>query len=205
MRQAGLPQAKNVDVALSMTLAINALLADRTPVICDRIKHIARMYSKGDYSSRTMKLPPNGRGWPPISAMRKPHGTWRACICEARLIVKDNGVLIKYMTLAAERGVVPAMIELATIYLDGSLADADPEKSEYWYTKASDAGSVSALVHLADHYERQGRASARKKVETILRKIAPRRCPGPRTCRACKDRAGKRRQCCRTCQLRRRS
>ena len=172
MRQAGLPQAKDVDAALSITLAINALLADRTPVICDRIKHIARMYSKGDYVEQNDEI---AAEWSRLAAdFGDAEAAWNLARMHLRseIIVKDNGVLIKYMTLAAERGVVPAMIELATIYLDGSLADADPEKSEYWYTKASDAGSVSALVHLADYYERQGSGEARRKVETILRKIA---------------------------------
>ena len=174
LKQAGLPQAQSVDLGLTMTMAINAMLADRSPAICARIKNITRLFSKGEYIAQDHQA---AAAWLQLAAdFGDAEAAWKVARMHLRseLIVKDNAVLVKYMGLAAEGGVVPAMIELATIYLDGSLADADPEKAEHWYVRAGEAGSIPALLRLVELHERQGGAGAEKKIETILRRVAAR-------------------------------
>lgn len=55
---------------------------------------------------------------------------------------------IDWMTKAANKGVTNSQYELASIYLDGRLVQADRDKAVFWFKKAADAGDTRAIEAL---------------------------------------------------------
>jgi TPR repeat protein len=149
MKLAGMDIAMDLDVTLAAKIAFRGMLENKVPDPCFGIKRIARIYSKG-----TGIIPQNhplAAAWYQLAA---DSGDAESAWIVARYhllgedVEKDTATLRKYLTLAAERKVAPAMIELGRVYEDGSLFPKDSEMARKWYSAAAEAGVQTGQLRL---------------------------------------------------------
>ena len=139
----------NLDPKLSVTMAFGALVGKLDPEICDRIGRISREYSKGEVVQQDYAI---SEKWMRLAAdLGDASSAWKVAQLHllSELVVKDNDVLLKYLTKAADGGVVAAKIELGKIYDAGALVPEDKQKAETLFADASTSGNRNALFRLA--------------------------------------------------------
>ncbi len=60
---------------------------------------------------------------------------------ESSAIEKNNDILLRYLKMAADKGVVPAMVELAKIYNAGAIVAKNQVMAREYFIKAADLGN----------------------------------------------------------------
>jgi TPR repeat protein len=145
----------DLDPKLAITMAFGALVGKLDPDICDRIGRIAREYGKGEVVQQDYQA---SEAWFRLAAdLGDPGAAWKVAGMHlaSEQIVKNNATLIKYMTQAAEGGVVAAQLELGKAYEVGALVPADAAKAEHYYSTAADKGNRGATMRLVTLLEPQ--------------------------------------------------
>jgi TPR repeat protein len=143
-----------LDPKLATTMAFGALVGKLDPEICDRIGRIAREYSKGEVVAQNYEI---SEKWQRLAAdLGDGNAAWKVAQLHlaSENITKDNDALLKYLKLAANRGVAGAQVELGKLYEFGTLLDEDAKQAESWYAKAAELGNRNALFRLATMFER---------------------------------------------------
>jgi TPR repeat protein len=138
-----------------VTMAFGALVGKLDPEICDRIGRIAREYAKGTVVEQNYEA---SERWFRLAAdLGDPNAAWKVAGMHlaSEQIVKNNDTLIKYMTQAADGGVLAAKVELGKAYEAGALVPADRAKADLYYTEAAEAGNRAAMLRLMAMLEPQ--------------------------------------------------
>ena len=140
----------NWDVSpdLAVTMAFGALVGKLDPMICDRVTRIAREYKNGDVVERDMEL---AERWYRFAAdLGDADAAWKVAELhmESDELVKDNDLLVTYLTRAAEGGAPFAIIALGRVYETGALVPKDEDRAQALYTEAAKTGDRGALIRL---------------------------------------------------------
>jgi TPR repeat protein len=139
----------SLEPTVALKLAMKNMVENEVPDPCFGIKRIARMYAKGTGLIRQNHQ--LAAAWYQVAAdSGDPDSAWTVARYHmiGENIVTDVKVLRKYLSLAAELGVTPAMLEMGKAYEDGSLFPKNPAEARIWYAKAAKAGLVSAQLRL---------------------------------------------------------
>ena len=145
----------DLDPKLAVTMAFGALVGRLDPEICDRIGRIAREYSKGGVVQQDHTI---AEQWMRLAAdLGDASAAWKVAQLhlESELIVKNNDTLLKYLTMAADKDVAAAKVELGKLYEAGALVPEDKPKAEALYQEASQLGSRNGLFRLATLLEEE--------------------------------------------------
>ena len=151
-----------VEPDLAVLMAFGALVGKLDDSICDRIGRIAREYEQGGVVRRSDQI---SEQWYRMAAdLGDINAAWKVAKLhlESEQIDKQNDVLLKYLQMASDGGVVTARIELGRLYEDGALVPADLERAAAYYAGAG-AESRGGLIRLVLMYERQERNSDQQK------------------------------------------
>ncbi len=138
----------DVPAELGVTMAFGALVGKLDPLICDRVNRIAREYMNGDIVTRNPVL---AERWYRFSAdLGDALSAWRVAEIHLRAedLPKDNDILLRYLTAAADAGLPYAQVALARIEADGALVPRDLETAEALYSAAGEAWSSGAASHV---------------------------------------------------------
>jgi TPR repeat protein len=141
-------QGWDVPPELGVTMAFGALVGKLDPLICDRVNRIAREYMNGDIVTRDAAL---SERWYRFSAdLGDALSAWRVAEIHLRAedLPKDNDILLRYLTAAADAGLPYAQVALARIEADGALVERDLETAEALYSAAGEAWSSGAASHV---------------------------------------------------------
>jgi TPR repeat protein len=140
----------SLDPTVALKLAMKNMVENEVPDPCFGIKRIARMYAKGAGLIRQNHQ--LAAAWYQVAAdSGDPDSAWTVARYHmiGENIVTDVKVLRKYLTLAAQLGVTPAMLEMGKAYEDGSLFPKSSAEARMWFAKAVKAGLVSAQLRLS--------------------------------------------------------
>ena len=135
-----------VDPKVAVTMAFGALVGKLDSAICDRVGRIAREYGQGEIVKQDFEA---SEAWYRFAADLGDHNAaWS--VAEMHLksvdIKKDNTVLLKYLTLAADSGVVAAQLALGRVFEDGAIIERDLKKADAYFQRAADAGNRAGAV-----------------------------------------------------------
>ncbi|NJM82808.1 MAG: sel1 repeat family protein [Tabrizicola sp.] len=122
---------------LAVTMAFGALVGRLDPLICDRVNRIAREYKNGDIVTRDPLL---SERWFRFAAdLGDAVSAWRVAEIHLRSedIPKDNKLLLRYLTKAAEGGLPYAQVALAKVQATGALVPKDPLLADETYRIAA--------------------------------------------------------------------
>ncbi len=134
---------------MAVTMAFGALVGQLDPQICDRVTRIAREYKNGDIVAADMGL---SERWYRFAAdLGDTNAAWKVAEFHLRseAVVKDNAVLLKYLTMAADGGSDFAKVSLGRIYEIGALVPQDLERAAALYSEAAASGDRGALIRNA--------------------------------------------------------
>lgn len=157
------PAGWDITPDLAVTMAFGALVGQMDPLICDRIARIAREYTAGTIVTADNAM---AMRWYRFAAdLGDPISAWRVVEyqMQSELVVKDNSVLMTYLTKAAQGGLPYAMVTLGRILEVGALAPQDIPAALDLYQRAAAMGDHAALVRLSNSLE------ARLKAQPDLR------------------------------------
>lgn len=133
---------------LAVTMAFGALVGKLDPLICDRVNRIAREYMSGRIVTRDPAL---AERWFRFSAdLGDAVSAWKVAEMHLRAedVVKDNRVLLHYLTAASDAGLPYAQIVLARLKADGALLPRDLAAADKTYAAAAKASSAGAASHV---------------------------------------------------------
>jgi TPR repeat protein len=171
-----------VEPELAVNMAFGSLVGALDEGICDRVGRIAREYDGG--GDIVKANPVTSLAWYRLAAdLGDSYAAWK--VAEYNLlsekIVKDNKVLLKYLTMAADGGNMTAILELGRTYAEGSIVDQDLKKAFYYYRIAEKAGNQVGLVRQIRLHEKMKDASPEDAAayEAGLRKVIERKSPPP--------------------------
>lgn len=138
-----------VDPRLTVTMAFGALVGQLDPAICDRISRIAREYDKGEIVAQNFAL---SEQWFRLAAdLGDSNAAWKVAEyhMDSEGIAKDNDILVRYLTKAAEARLPYAEVELGRLFEAGSLVEQDLERAYALFRSAAEPGGRPALIRLA--------------------------------------------------------
>lgn len=158
---------------IAVNIAFGSLVGTLNSGICDRVGRIAREFSSGVLVKKDVKT---SEAWYRFAAdLGDTYSAWRVAEyhLESDQIVKDNDVLLKYLTLAADGGNMAAMLELGRFYEEGSLVNADKAKAMHYYEIAASAGNQAGLVRIVQLLEETKDRSSKdaEQYEEALKKL----------------------------------
>lgn len=133
---------------LAVTMAFGALVGKLDPLICDRVNRIAREYMSGRIVTRDPAL---AERWFRFSAdLGDAVSAWKVAEMHLRAedVVKDNRVLLHYLTAASDAGLPYAQVVLARLKADGALLPRDLAAADKTYAAAAKASSAGAASHV---------------------------------------------------------
>jgi len=157
------PKDWGITPDLAFNMAFGALVGQMDPLICDRIKRIAREYTAGTVITRDDVM---AMRWYRFAAdLGDPISAWRVVEyhLESELVTKDNAQLMTYLEKASDGGLPYAMVTLGRILEAGALAPQDIPAAESLYKRAAALGDRDALLRLSAFLE------ARLKTQPELR------------------------------------
>lgn len=134
---------------LAVTMAFGALVGQVDPLICDRVTRIASEYRNGDIVTRDIAL---SERWYRFAAdLGDVDAAWKVAELHLRAedLVKDNAVLVKYLSLAAERGEPYMALAYGRLFEVGALVPKDLDRASAIYTKAAQTGDRGAQMRFA--------------------------------------------------------
>jgi TPR repeat protein len=134
---------------MGVTMAFGALVGQLDPEICDRVTRIAREYKNGDVV--VANLPLSERWYRFAADLGDMGAAWKVAEFHMRSegVVKDNAILLKYLTLAAERGSPVAQVNLGRIYETGALVEQDLAQAQALFMQAAEQGDRGGMIRLA--------------------------------------------------------
>jgi TPR repeat protein len=150
--------AWDVPTDLAVTMAFGALVGELDPYICDRATRIAREYISGEIVVQNAQL---SHDWFRFAAdLGDSNSAWKVVEfhSQAEAFEKDNDLLVRYLTQAADAQISYAQIELARLYEAGSLVDRNLDTALSLYRAAATSGLRPGLtrimIFLEEHAER---------------------------------------------------
>jgi TPR repeat protein len=171
-----------IEPELAVNMAFGSLVGILDEGICDRVGRIAREYDGGGdivKANSAVSL-----AWYRFAAdLGDSYAAWK--VAEYNLlsekIVKDNQVLLKYLTMAANGGNMTAILELGRTYAEGSIVAQDRQKALFYYGIAEKAGNQVGLVRQIRLHEETKDTSVEEAAayEAGLRKVIERKSPPP--------------------------
>ncbi|KPF46084.1 tetratricopeptide repeat protein [Rhizobium sp. AAP43] len=158
---------------LAVNMAFGALVGVLDEGICDRMSRIAREYEDGSVVVQDYNLT---QAWYRFAAdLGDSTAAWK--VAELNLlsetVEKDNAVLVKYLTMAADGGNMSAILELGRLYAEGALVPRDRDRALALYRQAEDLGNQAGLVKQAQLLEETKDTSAAdlQSYEDVLRRL----------------------------------
>ncbi|GHC56704.1 tetratricopeptide repeat protein [Neogemmobacter tilapiae] len=139
------------DVApdMGVTMAFGALVGQLDADICNRVTRIAREYKNGDVVAADLAL---SERWYRFAADLGDLGAaWKVAEFHMRSegVVKDNAILLKYLTMAADGGSPVAQVNLGRIYETGALVAQDLTRAETLFHAAAGQDDRGGMIRLA--------------------------------------------------------
>ena len=164
----------NVPIDLAVTMAFGALVGELDPQICSRAARIAREYHNGEIVTANTQL---AHDWFRFAAdLGDSESAWKIVEYHSRAegFEKDNEVLLRYLTQAADAQLPYAQIELGKLYEAGSLIDRNLDAALSLYRAAAVTGLRPGLTRLAifleDHAENYPEFQG-ERIETLHRLV----------------------------------
>jgi TPR repeat protein len=164
----------NIEPTLAITLAFGALVGEIDPQICERINRIANRYRLGDLVQQDTAL---AERWFRLSAdLGDAPAAWQ--VAQFHLLAegmeKDNDVLLRYLTQAADAGLGYAAASLGRMYDRGGIVEREPLLSRAYLTKAAALGDRNGLIWLAalDEKESDGSPATLERLRKSLEAVA---------------------------------
>ena len=139
----------DIDSELAVTMALGALVGELNSTICDRIWRIAREFNNGELVVRDLGI---AETWFRFAAdLGDATAAWKVAEyhLESEGFTKDNDILVKYLTQAADAGLPYALLELGLLYEQGALVESDLEMARKLYEQAAALGTRPALSRYA--------------------------------------------------------
>lgn len=173
MRSNGKLENYGLDPKTAVTIAFGAILGEVDPDLCSRINRIARNYESGDIVAQNYPL---AERWLRLAAdLGDPGAAWKVARYHltSERIVKNNDILIKYLSQAAEAQIPQAQVELGELYQDGSLMPLDLDKAEALFASAAAHGyRIGALRLVALLEQLVGMPGVNERLEAALRDLS---------------------------------
>jgi TPR repeat protein len=133
---------------LGVTMAFGALVGKLDPLICDRVNRIAREYMSGQIVTRDPAL---AERWYRFSAdLGDAVSAWKVAEMHLRAedVVKNNRVLLHYLTAASDAGLPYAQVVLARLKADGALLPRELAAADATYEAAATVSAAGAASHV---------------------------------------------------------
>ncbi len=151
------PDGWDLPPDLAITMAFGALVGQLNPMICDRVTRIAREFRNGDIVTQNYDL---SEKWFRFAAdLGDANAAWNVAEYHMRSeeVAKDNDVLLKYLSLAADGGLPYAELALGRLYEVGALLDQDMDHALALYQRAADGSERAGLIRLSLFLEQQSK------------------------------------------------